>query len=73
MTAYLDAKERERRAREEEERIRLAEEAERKLNESIKASEAGDTESSDYAIMEAEVFENAANKTTSQNLCKPPK
>ena len=73
MTAYLDAKERERRAREEEERIRLAEEAERKLNESIKASEAGDTESSDYAIMEAEVFENAANKTPSQNLCKPPK
>lgn len=61
MTAYLDAKERERRAREAEERRRLAEEAERKLNESIKASEAGDTESSDYAIMEAEVFENAAN------------
>lgn len=60
MADYLTEQERQRKAREEELKKLALAEADKKLAESIAASEAGDDEAAEYAMAEAEVLEAAA-------------
>lgn len=66
MSDYTIRKERERKEAEERARRLAQEEMERKLAEAVKAEESGDADAAEYAMAEAEAYDNAATTVTVQ-------